>query len=80
MIHHIMHLPVLKHIGALKMQSAKWSPTDPKHYEGKTLKELQESLENAKQFTENHPQFEYGWHNEYVQELKRYIAERIGKK
>jgi hypothetical protein len=44
-----------------------------------TLKELQDSLENANKFVENHPQFEYGWHNEYRQELKRYIAERIGK-
>jgi hypothetical protein len=62
------------------MKSAKWSPTDPKHYEGKTLKELQDSLENAETFVKNHPKFEYGWHNEYRQELKRYIAERIGKK
>jgi hypothetical protein len=57
-----------------------WSPTDPKHYEGKTLKELQDSLVNAETFVKNHPKFEYGWHNEYRQELKRYIAERIGKK
>jgi hypothetical protein len=57
-----------------------WSPTDPKHYEGKTLKELQDSLVNAETFVKNHPKFEYGWHNEYRQELKKYIAERIGKK
>jgi len=57
-----------------------WSPVDPKHYEGKTLKELQDSLVNANEFTEKHPKFEYGWHNEYVQELKRRIAEKIGKR
>ena len=57
-----------------------WSPTDPKHFEGKTLKELQASLVNAEAFTEKHPKFEFGWHNEYVQELKRRIAEMIGRK
>jgi hypothetical protein len=62
------------------MSENKWSPTDPKHYEGKTLKELQDSLANAETFVKNHPKFEYGWHNEYRQELKKYIAERIGKK
>ena len=62
------------------MSEKKWSPTDPKHYEGKTLKELQDSLVNAETFVKNHPQYEYGWHNEYRQELKKYIAERIGKK
>lgn len=62
------------------MSERKWSPTDPKHYEGKTLKELQDSLVNAETFVKNHPKFEYGWHNEYRQELKKYIAERIGKK
>jgi hypothetical protein len=62
------------------MSENKWSPTDPKHYEGKTLKELQDSLVNAETFVKNHPKFEYGWHNEYRQELKKYIAERIGKK
>lgn len=62
------------------MSEKKWSPTDPKHYEGKTLKELQDSLVNAETFVKNHPKFEYGWHNEYRQELKKYIAERIGKK
>jgi hypothetical protein len=41
-----------------------WSPTDPKHYEGKTLKELEDSLVNAETFVKNHPKFEYGWHNE----------------
>jgi hypothetical protein len=62
------------------MSENKWSPTDPKHYEGKTLKELEDSLVNAETFVKNHPKFEYGWHNEYRQELKKYIAERIGKK
>ena len=62
------------------MSENKWSPTDPKHYEGKTLKELQDPLVNAETFVKNHPKFEYGWHNEYRQELKKYIAERIGKK
>ena len=62
------------------MSEKKWSPTDPKHYEGKTLKELEDSLVNAETFVKNHPQYEYGWHNEYRQELKKYIAERIGKK
>ena len=62
------------------MSENKWSPTDPKHYEGKTLKELQDSLVRAEVFVKKHPQYEYGWHNEYRQELKKYIAERIGKK
>ena len=62
------------------MSEKRWSPTDPKHYEGKTLKELQDSLVRAETFVKNHPQYEYGWHNEYRQELKKYIAERIGKK
>jgi hypothetical protein len=57
-----------------------WSPTDPKHFEGKTLKELQEFLVNANEFSAKYPKFQYGWHNEYMQELKRRIAEKIGKK
>ena len=57
----------------------KWSPTDPRHFEGRTLRELQDRLVEAEQFARDHPQFEYGWHNEYRQELKRRIAERIGK-
>lgn len=56
-----------------------WSPTDPKHFEGKSLKELQVSLDRALEFKEENPRFEFGWHNEYIQELKRRIAERIGK-
>jgi|694.fasta_scaffold123037_3 hypothetical protein len=57
----------------------KWSPTDPRHFEGKTINELQDRLVDAEQFAKDHPQFEYGWHNEYRQELKRRIAEKIGK-
>jgi hypothetical protein len=44
----------------------KWSPTDPRHFEGKTINELQDRLVDAE-------------HNEYRQELKRRIAEKIGK-
>lgn len=58
----------------------KWSPTDPKHFEGKTLPELQRELARAEKFTANHPNFEFGWHNEYVHELKRRIAQKIGRK
>ena len=57
----------------------KWSPTDPKHFEGKTLSELKEQLVEAEKFVQNHPKFELGWHNEYRQELRRRIAERIGR-
>ena len=63
-----------------KMGTAKkWSPTDPRHFEGRTLRELQDRLVEAEKFVRDHPQFEYGWHNEYRQELRRRIAERIGK-
>ena len=58
----------------------KWSPTDPKHFEGKTLRELQDRLVEAEQFVRDHPQFQHGWHNEYRQELRRRIAGQIGKK
>lgn len=61
------------------MAATKWSPTDPKHFDGKTLPELQRALEAANAFSSNHPQFAIGWHNEYVHELKRRIAEQIGK-
>lgn len=61
------------------MNSPKWSPTDPRHFENKTTSELQQRLTEAEAFIEQYPQFEYGWHNEYRQELKRRIAERIGK-
>ena len=57
----------------------KWSPTDPQHFEGKTIRELQLRLAEAEQFPQRHPQFELGWHNEYRQELRRRIAEQIGK-
>jgi hypothetical protein len=33
----------------------------------------------AEQFARDHPQFEFGWHNLYRQELRRRIAEKIGK-
>jgi len=57
----------------------KWSPTDPKHFEGKTLSELKDQLVKAEKFVQGHPEFELGWHNEYRQELRRRIAERIGR-
>lgn len=57
----------------------KWSPVDPRHFEGKSLAELQKELDRANKFTQDNPQFEFGWHNEYVYELKRRIAERIGR-
>jgi hypothetical protein len=57
-----------------------WSPTDPKHYEGKPIAELKKNLIAAQEFARKNPQFEYGWHNEYIQELKRRIAESIGRK
>jgi len=46
----------------------KWSPTDPKHFEGKTLSELKEQLVEAEKFAQGHPEFELGWHNEYRQD------------
>ncbi len=57
----------------------KWSPTDPKHFEGKTLSELKDQLVKAEKFVQTHPKFEFGWHNEYRQELRRRIAESIGR-
>jgi hypothetical protein len=57
-----------------------WSPTDPKHFEGKSMSELQKRLVDANQFALRNPAFELGWHNEYRQELKRRIAEMIGTK
>ena len=56
-----------------------WSPTDPKHFEGKSQSELQKRLKEANEWVKAHPEFEHGWHNEYRQELKRRIAEGIGK-
>ena len=49
------------------------------HYASKSTKELEKLLEDAKAFAIKYPQFKYGWHNVYVQDLKRRIAERIGK-
>lgn len=57
-----------------------WSPTDPKHFQEKTIVELQKRLMDAEKFVKEYPQFEFGWHNEYRQELKRQIAEKIGRK
>ena len=61
------------------MKPKKWSPVDPRHFEGMSLSELQKSLVQAKEFSQEHPEFQFGWHNEYVEELRRRIAERIGK-
>lgn len=55
-------------------------PTDARNFEGKSLAELQQRLVEAEEFVKDHPQFVYGWHNEYRQELKRRIAEKIGRK
>lgn len=57
-----------------------WSPVDPKHYEGKTIAQLKTQLVDALEFSKKNPQFEYGWHNEYVQELRKRIGESIGRK
>jgi hypothetical protein len=50
------------------------------HLASKSTKELQDMLKKSQEFVTNHPQFEYGWHNDYIQKLKLKIAERIGKK
>lgn len=50
------------------------------HYASKSTKQLQDLLKEAENFTQKYPQFEHGQHNEYVQDLKRRIAERIGRK
>lgn len=57
----------------------KWSPVNPKHYEGKTMKQLQGELKEANEFAKKHPQFEVGWHNEYRSHLRKLIAEKIGR-
>ena len=62
------------------MSTKKWSPTDPRHFEGKSLRELQQRLVEAEQFARDHTQFQTGWHNEYRQELRCRIAEHIGKR
>ena len=61
------------------MKPKTWSPVDPRHFEGKSLSELQKCLVQAKEFCQQYPEFRFGWHNEYVEELRRRIAERIGK-
>jgi hypothetical protein len=61
------------------MKNKKWSSTDPRHFEGKTLRELQDQLVKEEKFAQDHPKFELGWHNEYRQELRKRIAERIGR-
>ncbi len=61
-------------------EDKRWFATDPKHFEGKSISELQKRLADANDFAMKHPDFEFGWHNEYRQELKRRIAEMIGKK
>lgn len=60
--------------------SPKWSATDPRHFEHLSLSALQGDLARAERFAKDYPQFEFGWHNEYRSELKRRIAEMIGKK
>jgi hypothetical protein len=50
------------------------------HYASKSIKELQQYLKKAEQFSQKYPQFKDGWHNEYIHDLRRRIAERIGKK
>lgn len=57
-----------------------YSADESKHFEGESLKQLQERLYSAEQFIKNYPKFEFGWHNEYLQDIKRVIAEKIGKK
>ena len=44
----------------------------------KTVTQLKADLQQAQDFVSKYPQFENGWHNEYVQTLKVKIAERIG--
>ena len=63
-----------------KTKQSSWCPTDPRHFEGKSLSELQKRLVEADLFISKHPEFEYGWCNEYRQELKCRIAEKIGVK
>ncbi len=61
------------------MKPKKWSPVDPRHFEGKSPADLRRELQSAVKFEQRHPEFQLGWHNEYVQELRRRIAESIGK-
>lgn len=50
------------------------------HYNAKTLKQLQALLKDSESFSERYAEFKQGWHNEHVEDLRRRIAERIGKK
>lgn len=50
------------------------------HYASKSTRELKALLKKAKEFVVKYPQFEKGWHNEYIHMLKLRIAERIGRK
>lgn len=50
------------------------------HYASKSTKQLEALLKQAEKFAQEHPKFEYSWHNEYRQMLKLKIAERIGRK
>lgn len=54
----------------------RWSTTE---FLGLTVRQLEARLVEAEKFTEKHPQFELGWHNEYRHELKRLIADKIGR-
>ena len=58
----------------------KWSPVDPKHFEGETMRQLQDRLKEAQRVVDKFPQFSQGWHNEYMQELRKRIAENIGRR
>jgi hypothetical protein len=58
----------------------KWSPTDPRHFAGMSTSDLRRELERAVAFSKKYPQFQHGWYNEYIQELRRHIAESIGMK
>ncbi len=60
-------------------KTKQWIPINPKHFEGKSAKELQTMLSEALEFSNKYPEFEYGWHNEYIQELRKRIANTIGK-
>lgn len=61
-------------------EQKKWNPTDPKHFVGKSRNELESLLKKAEESAKKHSQFQFGWHNEYRQELKRRIAMTIGVK
>ena len=54
----------------------RWSATE---FLGLTVRQLETRLAEANKFASEHPQFQQGWHNEYRHELKRQIAEKIGR-